>query len=367
MSALERLVDDALRDPLATARAHCAAGGRVIGFAGGDVPVELISAAGAFALRLPSFAGVAGSAADQYLESSFAPDIRSMTEQYLHGDLDFLEAIVFSRADDSAQRLYYYLSELRRQQVADGPLPLIFDLAKIPRATSGAHSRAAMAKLAAELGVRPQHLAAGIERRNRRRRLFTSLARLRQGAGSVRGCLAERLGRAADFCDADAYDAALGAWLANEGASATPVAGPRLILIGNVPPDDRLHAAAEATGGNIVAEWGEHLPGSAAMPPVASHGSLDDIADHYHDRAAGPRAFMDRAASAAYLVRAAAADGAIIWLVEQEEAMIWDVPAQTQALQAAGVPVLSLVRRRWDGADALSEIGEFTRDLGVRR
>lgn len=364
MSVLERLVDEALREPLAAARAHAAAGGRVIGYAGGDIPVELITAANAFPLRLPSFAGGTPDAADRYLEASFAPDIRSLAEQYLQGELDFLQAIIFSRADDSAQRLYYYLSELRRQQAANGPLPLIFDLAKIPRSTSRMHSRAATTRLAAELGTRLEELPAAIGRRDRRRRLCASLARLRPGAQSVRGSLAARIGRAADLCDADVFDAAVADWLAT---CATPATVPRLILIGSAPPDERLHEAAEAAGGNIVAEWGEHTLFGVDAPPIAGQGSLADLADHYHRRPAGPRAFMDRAAAALDLAKAAQADGAIIWVVEQEEALIWDVPGQAHALQAAGVPVLSLVRRRWDGADALVEIREFTRSLGVRR
>ncbi len=364
MNALERLVDEALREPLASARARTGDGGRAIGYVGGDVPVELIAAANAFALRLPSFADREGSAAGRYLESRFAPDIRSVAEQYLQGEFDFLDAIVLSRADDSAQRLYYYLSELRRQQLVRGPTPLIFDLTKIPRETSRAHSRAATARLAAELGTNAQNLPPAIERRNRRRSLCAALAGLRLAANSVRGSVAERIARAADRCDADRYDAAFADCVSS---LETVAAGPRLVLIGSVPPDERLHAAVEAAGGNIVAEWGEHIPGGAQDSPIAAAGSLDAVADHYYSRPAGLRAFVDRAAAVKDLAQAARADGAIIWLVEQEEALIWDVPAQLSALSAAAVPVLSLARRRWDGADALAEVSAFTRALGRPR
>ena len=41
--------------------------------------------------------------------------MRSIAEQWLTGELDFLDAVVFPRSDDSAQRLYYYLCELQRR------------------------------------------------------------------------------------------------------------------------------------------------------------------------------------------------------------------------------------------------------------
>jgi len=364
VSALERLVEDALRDPFAAARAHMKKGGRVVGYVGTDIPIELIAAADCLALRLPSFATCASVAADTYLESKFAPEIVSILEQYLAGTFDFLDAIVLSRADDSAQRLYYYLSELRRQQVVQGPQPLIFDLAKIPRSTSRAHTRASTAKLAAELGVKAENLPSAIEQCNRRRHLFASLTQLRLGSDAPCGSLVERIGRAAGLCDAHTFDAALSDWLAHAPSAGS---GPRLVLIGNRPPDDWLHGAVEAAGGGIVAEWGEQSMFTDDGSLVAAGNTLDDIADHYYGRVAGPRAFLDRAAAVHELATAAHADGVIIWVLEQEEAMIWDVPAQMQALQSTGVPVLSLVRRRWDGSDALEEIRDFTQRLEKRR
>jgi len=364
MSTLELLVEEALRDPFAAARAHMKRRGRVVGYVGTDIPIELIAAADCFALQLPSFATSASFIANTYLESKFAPEIVSILEQYLAGTLDFLDAIVLSRADDSAQRLYYYLSELRRQRVVQGPPPLIFDLAKIPRSTSRAHTRASTAKLAAELGVKDGNLPSAIEQCNRRRYLFASLTQLRLGSDSPCGSLVERIGRAAGLCDAHSFDAALADWL-RQAPNAD--SGPRLILVGNKPPDGWLHGAVEAAGGNIVAEWGEQSMFTNDGSRIAAGNTLDDIADHYYGQVAGPRAFLDRAAAVRELAIVAHADGVIIWVLEQEEAMIWDVPAQTQALQSTGVPVLSLVRRRWDGSDARDEIRNFTQLLERRR
>ena len=185
MRTLEQLADEALRDPLAAARVHARRGGRVIGYVGSEIPVELIIAADALPLRLPSYANggpaAAGSAgaADRYLESSFMPEVRSICGQYLQGAFDFVHSIIFPRSNDSAQRLYYYLSELRRQGIAKGPEPLIFDLAKIPRDTSRAHSRSSVDSLASQLGVRTEALPQAIALRNRRRELSAAAAAAR--------------------------------------------------------------------------------------------------------------------------------------------------------------------------------------------
>jgi benzoyl-CoA reductase/2-hydroxyglutaryl-CoA dehydratase subunit BcrC/BadD/HgdB len=362
MSYLDRIVEDALRDPFAAARAHAQRGERVIGYVGADIPVELIVASHAFPLRLPSFAQANYASADAYLESSFMPEVRSICEQYLQGAFRQLDAIILPRSNDSAQRLYYYLSELRSRGLTGGPEPLIFDLAKIPRDTSRAHSRLAVNRLAAQIGALPEAVPEAIARRNRRRELVGAAAIVRMGGARCRGSVMERIFRAADFCDADDFDLALAEWLKNAGSDP---AGARVVLAGTAPPDERLHRAVETGGGNVVAEFGEHASCGVAPPLIPADGSLASLADHYQSRAAGSRAFVDRAADIVAVAKRVQAAGVIIWLLKEEDALIWDLPAQAKALAAAGIASLALVRRRWDGSDgALEAITAFCRGLG---
>jgi benzoyl-CoA reductase/2-hydroxyglutaryl-CoA dehydratase subunit BcrC/BadD/HgdB len=361
MSALDNLVANSLRDPLAAARAHAQRGGRVIGYFGSEIPVELIIAADAFPLRLPSAVQTQTTAADLYLESSFMPEVRSIAEQYLQGAFDFLDSIVLPRSNDSAQRLYYYLSELHTRRSSAAPLPLIYDSAKIPRDSSKIHSRAATRRLAAEIGTVAEALPAAVERRNRRRRLFSSAAKMRRGREAPGGAQWDRICRAADTCDGEAFDTALNEWLPSAGRAASRT---RILLAGSAPPDERLHRAVEQAGGNIVAESDAHASSAVSQPAIAADGSFDAIADHYYALANSTRAFVDRASAIQTLAAEAAADGVIIWLIEEEDALIWDLPAVMSALQTRRVATLRLARRRWDlGDGALEEIKSFTHAL----
>ncbi|MGH8303183.1 MAG: 2-hydroxyacyl-CoA dehydratase family protein, partial [Steroidobacteraceae bacterium] len=95
-------MDHTAADPLRHARLHAERGGRVIGLVGADVPTELLLAADALPVTLPALADGATEEADRYLEPSFMPSLRSIADQWLRGAFDFMEAVVFSRSDDSA-------------------------------------------------------------------------------------------------------------------------------------------------------------------------------------------------------------------------------------------------------------------------
>jgi benzoyl-CoA reductase/2-hydroxyglutaryl-CoA dehydratase subunit BcrC/BadD/HgdB len=256
------------------------------------------------------------------------------------------------------------LSDLRTQQFRDAPAPLIFDLAKIPRDSSKLHSRLATRRLADEIGVVSSALPGAIRERNRRRELFQRAMQMRRLDAGIRGSLLDRAFRSADLCDAARFDADFAAWLTQ---AALPESGPRLLLIGSSPPDERLHRAVEEGGGNVVSEGDAYASRSVSSPLIPVEGSLEAIADHYHALQVSTRAFVDRASTIGRLAEDVAADGVIIWLIEQEDALIWDLPAEMSALQASGVATLRLVRRRWDLSDgALEEVKSFTLGLEGR-
>ncbi len=361
---LEKLITKTLHDPLASGRSHYQEGGKVIGYAGYEIPVELIIAAGAMPLQLSGLMPSDSKLADKYLEESFEPFVRVLTDHYLEGNLDFLRYIILPRSNDSAQRLYYYLCELRRSKGVSGPEPLIYDLAKIPRETSRLYSEQSTRRLAGKIGTIEADLSKAISLRNRRRSLFDALNRARIRQRNLQGSFIDRIYRTSDLCDAESFDTELSDWL-DKNRSNTRIPGPGLLLCGTAPPDERLHRAVEKGGGNVISEFGSFPSFGAQMPLIQEGGTISDITGHYYSLNHGTRSFVDRSRLTLSFAQDAEADGVIQWLIEEEETLVWDVPAQIKTLEAADIPFLSLVRRNWDASDgALDEIISFTKSLG---
>jgi hypothetical protein len=359
MNSLPADVDRLLADPLDAGRRQATEGRAVIGVTSSDIPVELILAAGAFPQALPCEPGPTPQA-DRYLEATFSPAARSLTEQWLSGKFDFMNAVIFPRSNDSLQRTYYYLCELQRRELVRGPRPLLFDVAKIARHTSLAHTRAATVRLAETLQTNLAALPAAIVTRNRRRRLMQTLLLRRRGGAPPPGPLVERIARAADFSDAERFDAALDAWL---GTAFPAWHGPRLLLAGSPPPDDRWHAAVEGCGARVVDEFGDHAVDRLGALIPSAGDPLDAIAGHHAGLRTGSRSFEDRATALVERARTAQVDGVVLWIIEEDESIVWDVPAMKSALRQANIPLLELTRRAWN-EEASAAVASFIQQLG---
>src|SRR5690606_1757960 len=207
---------------------------------------------------------------------------------------DALETVVLSRSDDASQRLYYYERELQQSGKLRGPAPRMYGIALIPNEPSLAHTEAALLELMRALDVEADALPGAIERANLLRRRFALLERSRAGNGP----LYERLGRTALWTDPCA-------WIDSLRLPDPQPAAKRLLLAGSMPPDERLHEAAEAAGASIVAEshalalgrLGREID-EASLP--ASADARDEpvraLAKHLRATSLAPRAFLDRGA-----------------------------------------------------------------------
>ncbi|WP_315760972.1 2-hydroxyacyl-CoA dehydratase family protein [Sphingomonas sp. Y38-1Y] len=345
MAELDTAVAAILADPMA----HARKAPRAIGFVG-DVPADVLAAPGLTAVHLPWRVAEPSERSQQWVEPSFGPHVWAMIEDWADGAYDFMEAVVFGRGDDSAQRLYYYICELQRVGELKGPRPLIWDAAFIPRPSSEAHAARAVRKLAEQLGVDDAGLAEGIVNADHRREWLAAAQASRVGDGARY----ERLARASLYAPVEDLP------LPEAGTAATG----RVLLAGSAPADDTLHAAVDATGWAIVAE--DHplslarlgAPIGDASDPAAA------IAAHARAASAAKRGFGDRAAHIVTAAREAKADAVILWLIEEEEALSWHLPAQAAALDAAGIPHLILTRRAWHGRDGAGDtIARFLEGL----
>lgn len=348
MTMLDTLVDRILADPLAAAKAAP----RAMGYVGLDLPEDLLAGCGRFAVHLPWEADQPTPKADQWLERGFAPWARSILEQWADGRFDFLDHVLFSRGEDNAQRLYYYICELQRRGRIGGPVPLILDVARIDRPASRARSIDAVRKVADQLGITAEDLARGIEIADRRRTFFEQLDRTRSGPGQRY----ERIARAALFAPLEASE---------PGPTPSGCAGEgRVLLAGTPPPDDRLHRAIEQTGWIVAGEANDRALVRLGRPAGSTEDPFAAVGRHAHETSFGSRSFADPAAGLVDAAQRARADAAILWLIEEEESIVWHVPSQVAAMARAGIPLLVLTRRRWSGDDgAPAEMADWLREV----
>lgn len=284
----------------------------MIATVGPDIPQDLLEATGRYAGPLGWNIDREFPRAEAWMESKFPLWAKSILEDWAAGAFDHLGMVVFSRSDDSAQRLYYYVCELQRRGLAKGPEAVLFDVARIARATSAAKTVASVRALAGRLGVDGAALERAIHACNRAR-----VPAMAETGGQV--CL----------------------------------------LAGTAPPDDRLHAAIKAAGWRAS---GDTLPAVwRRLGPRVAEGTGDPaaaIGAQLHADRVGPRGWFDR--GAAVLDEARAAGRVVLWYAEEDEAEVWHLPERRRALAEAGIPALVLTRRSWRADDGVAaEIAEF--------
>lgn len=334
--------------------------GRSIGYVGNDLPIELILAAEAMPVGLCGDSARSTPHADRYLESTFTPAIRSIAEQWLEGELDDLEAVILSRSDDSAQRLYYYICELQRRGQCGGPKPLMYDIASCARSTSVAYTIESTRALANELGTSPQALAPAIQKVQLRIALSASLASRTLARPAACGSIVHRALRIAR-CD---WSAEVDDDLRRAvDASPPDPESPRLMLIGSAPPDERMHEAVEERGANIVSNLNV-----ASILSVATPATNQDPFELIALRCRGAiRVWRDQIqAPESFCARALELDiaGAILWTIAEDTGLAWAIPRVQRALRERGIPVLCLSMQRWNvEAATLEAIAAFASEL----
>ena len=346
MTALDSLLASTLADPLAISRKVAAP----IGYVGFDLPLELLLCGTRHFSHLPWRTGQQTAKADHWLESSFAPWARSILQDWFEGAFDHFDSVVFTRGDDSAQRLYYYICELQRRGQLAGPQALILDISLIPRASSIVNNRRTLATLLDHLDINVDALENGRQRANEHRSRFAHIDQERTGPGHRY----ERIARASLFTD-----------LMPVLSTLTTADAPsrKVLLAGSSPADDRFHLAIEAAGWNVTGDSYHRALRRFGKAITTEGNPLDAIAHHMNDAPLGPRTFGDRSAALLEDYRRARASTVILWLAEEDESLAWTVARQRQTLNDHGIPSLVLTRRRWDGNDdAADAMQHFLRE-----
>ncbi|WP_137680114.1 hypothetical protein [Aurantiacibacter suaedae] len=286
----------------------------MIASAGPNLPLAVLRATGAYAGPLPIDLDKPVTTASDWMESKFAPWAPLALQAWADGDYDHLDRVVFSRADDTAQRFYYYVCELQRRGLVGGPEAILFDVAMIPRQSSLERTEQKVRELADLLGV---------------------------------------------------GDSAIDEAIMPASGAAPSGEQPLCLIAGSPMPDRRLHDAVEAAGfaaaGQTLAQyWGEE----AGAVEQGTGEPCAAIARALHASASGPRSFADRADFLADRLARSGAEAAILWRIEEDEAQVWHLPAERRVLEESGVPHLVLTRRDWFARDgAGEEISRFLAEV----
>lgn len=293
----------------------------MIGTVGPGLPIDLLEATGRYSGPLAWDTDRATPKADQWLESKFPVWAASILEDWADGAVDHLDTVLFSRADDAAQRLYYYVCELQRRGLIGGPKALICDVAKVRRPSSEAHTIAAVQRLADAFAVNDTSLEEGIVATNRRRSAAEALA------------------------------------------GKTPVC----LLLGTPAPTERLSQAIAGAGFTAV---GTTLREAwADLGPMVAEGTgkpAAAIGRQIHARPDDQRGFQDNAQLSLEQARLSGASAAVLWYTEEDEARVWQLTRIRDALASAGIPSLIQTRRDAAARDGTpEEIRSFLEGLAL--
>lgn len=267
--------------------------GRVVGYAGRDVPRGLVEAAGLLPYRLRG-AGVPSERADAILGPGVERPVRRVLGELLDGTagVDFL---LVSHESDGLVRLFTAL------RVLPDPLPELWflDLLHLPTETTEAYNRARLEELG---GVLERWSGQPLPEKTPRpaEQLLEEVARLRREE-RLRGSDALAVLGAGDVLPAVEYERLLAELLA-EAHDPVP-ARRRVYVTGSEHVSRDLYRSLEADGVHVVGE----------------------------DRARihGPN---ERAAATISAAKAARADYVLAWIRTGDYAFAWGLPALRRAL-----------------------------------
>ena len=327
----------------------------VIGYVGQDVPVELVTAAGALPVRLAGAPGTDVTVGQTYLGAGVDRWARSVLTRLLAGEYGPLDRLLVARDCEASLRLFYAIRALRRVDPSSAlPETYLVDLLHLPHWTTTRYNRVRVTELVAVLerwtGTRltPDAIAAAITLHDERRRLLRAVSALRR-ADPPRLTGVQALA---------AFGAVLPVAEHNEllrDLTGSTVDGrTRVFLTGSAHDTPDVYRVIEDAGCVVVGE--DHDWGDLQAVRLVGEPTLDALVERYQYN--GPTAarasISDRAAHTARAAVECGADIVLSYVRANDDAPPWDFPAQAEALRAHGIPAVLVDRQEYGAIDLTS-------------
>lgn len=334
-----------------------AAGGKVIGELGCDVPDELIIAAGMLPIRVCADPHKPLAETDKYLEYAFDPVVRAQFEKIVDGTYDNeIDALAISNSTDVIIRIFLYLRELHRVE-PEKPVPPVafidwlFTRHNIHQARDefvvGLFKKQVEEWAGRE--ITDEQVRAAGQICNENRQALREMAALRRGKEvRINGSEALVIIGAGLFMERESHTR-LVRQVVQDAAQWPVLTGPRVFYTGANQEDTALYEKIEAAGMVVVGEdtdWGDRHYDRDYNPryPVI-RGIVDRyLLREYSARKSTP---AQRVGALDRQVDASGAQGVIFYTNQYDEVATWDMPKQRKSLEARGIRHITFGRMLW--------------------
>ena len=339
------------------AAAARAAGVKVVGELGFDVPEELVLAAGMFPVRIYADPGKSLGETDKYLEYSFEPVVRAQFEKIIDGTYGSqLDYLAISNSTDVIIRIFLYLRELKRVE-PEKPVPPItfidwlFTRHRLHQMRDEFVIDLFKKQLEEWAGreITDEQIREAGAVLNENRRALRQMAQLRHGQEvRISGSEAMVIIGAGFFMDKKEHTA-LVAQVTEDAKSWPVLEGPRVFYTGANHEDLALYEKIEAAGLVIVGEdtdWGDRSYDRDYNPELPV---IRGVVDRYLFREfSAKKAFVSQRVEALDReVNAAGAEGVIFYTNQYDEVATWDMPKQRKSLESRGIKHITFGRMQW--------------------
>ena len=346
-------------DPAIHLRECREAGVGVVGTVGYGVCDELIAAAGMESMAVRA-GGAGHPLADEYLEYAFTEKGKYLFDAVAGGDRDTVpDFVAFSDSEDLANRLYYYLRELKRSE-PERPMPELYlvDWLFSRHMTYQGWNEKALRRFAGQLEqwsgrpVTGEALAEAIALYGRQYEAVSEILRQRSAPSPrVTGCEALVVLGAKDRMDRRRYTA-LVEELAGAVADWPEAEGVKLYFSGSIQQDLTVYEQTEDAGFVICGE--DHDAGMRAFerPVRTDMDPYKAIVDSYMLRSPSAAKGLVKERTEALLenVEKTGAACVLFYTDVYDEAASWEFPTQRAALEARGIPLACCVKRAYPPA-----------------